>query len=168
VGVTTSSPGATALYDDGFRFVVPVEPSRSDFDRQGHLNNAAIVRLFNDLRIAYVQERLAARWREHLIAEGLVVVAREVHVLYESEGLPGEEYVGAMRYVRREGRAAIIEQCLTEATTARVVARAWIVQLLARNGSVVDWPDFYFDLVAEVEGAEIESRPSVRRAWGPG
>ena len=162
------SAGAAALLREGYRFVVPVEPGPDDFDRQGHLNNAAIVRIFNDLRITYVQERLDIRWREHLDAERLVVAAREVHVLYESEGLPGEEYVGAMRYVRREGRAAIIEQCLTEASAARTVARAWVVQLLVREGAVVDWPDFYFDLVAAVEGAPIEQRPSFRRPWGPG
>jgi acyl-CoA thioesterase FadM len=126
------------------------------------------VRIFNDLRVAYVHERLDIRWREHLLAEGLVVVAREVHVLYESEGRPGDEYVGAMRYVRREGRAAIIEQCLMEASAARAVARAWVVQLLARDGKVVDWPDFYFGLVAAIEGAPIEQRPALRRAWGPG
>jgi acyl-CoA thioesterase FadM len=162
------SAGMTALLGEGYRFVVAIDPVPDDYDRQGHLNNAAIVRIFNDLRVAYVQQRLDVRWREHLGTERLVVVAREVHVLYESEGRPGEEYVGAMRYVRREGRAAIIEQCLTEASEARVIARAWVVQLLARDGRVVDWPDFYFELVAEVEGAPIEQRPSFRRAWGPG
>jgi acyl-CoA thioesterase FadM len=162
------SAGAAALLGEGFRFVVAVEPGPSDFDRQGHLNNAAIVRIFNDLRVAYVQDRVDIRWREHLGAERLVVVAREVHVLYESEGLPGEEYVGAMRYVRREGRAAIIEHCLTEASAARAIARAWVVQLLVRDGGVVDWPEFYFGLVAEVEGAPIEQRPGFRRPWGPG
>jgi acyl-CoA thioesterase FadM len=162
------SAGAASLTGEGYRFVVPVEPAPADFDGQGHLNNAAIVRIFNDLRVAYVHERLDIRWREHLGAERLVVVAREVHVLYESEGRPDEEYVGAMRYVRREGRAAIIEQCLTEASAARAVARAWVVQLLVRDGRVVDWPDFYFGLVAAVEGAPIEQRPAFRRPWGPG
>ena len=162
------SSGAAALLGEGYRFVVPIEPQPSDFDAQGHLNNAAIVRIFNDNRIAYIHQRIGDRWRAHLSAERLVVVAREVHVLYESEGLPGEEYVGAMRYVRREGRAAVIEQRLLEASSARPVARCWVVQLLARDGQVAAWPDFYFSLVAEVEGREIEQGPSVRREWGPG
>ena len=166
--MTAPSPGTTALHDEGYRFVVPIEPKPTDYDAQEHLNNAAIVRIFNDIRIAYVQQRLGDRWREHLSNEGLVVVAREVHVLYESEGLPTDEYVGAMRYVRCEGRAAIIEQRLTEASSARAVARAWVVQLLVRGGSVADWPDFYFALVAEIEGREIEQRPGLRRPWGPG
>ena len=42
------------LAADGYRFVGPVEPGAYDFDAQSHLNNAATVRLFNDLRIAYV------------------------------------------------------------------------------------------------------------------
>ena len=48
----TASPATAALRDEGYRFVVPVDPAPGDFDAQGHLNNAAIVRLFNDLRIA--------------------------------------------------------------------------------------------------------------------
>jgi acyl-CoA thioesterase FadM len=168
VGVTDSTPGATALHDEGYRFVVPIEPEPADFDAQGHLNNAAIVRIFNDIRIAYIQAGIGGGWREHLSDQRLVVVAAEVHVLYESEGLPAEKYVGAMRYVRREGRAAIIEQRLLEADAARGVARAWVVQLLARNGTVADWPDFYFGLVAELEGRAIERRPAFRRPWGPG
>jgi acyl-CoA thioesterase FadM len=162
------SAGALALEADGFRFVIPIVPADDAFDQQGHLNNAAIVRIFNDMRVAYVQQRLDPHWREHIIAEKLVVVAAEAHVLYESEGLPSEEYVGAMRYVRREGRAAIIEQRLVEAGAARAVARGWFVQLLARDGRAADWPDFYFELVAAVEGRSIEQRPSNRRPWGPG
>jgi acyl-CoA thioesterase FadM len=167
VGVTVSSRGATALRDEGYRFVIPVEPQPADFDAQGHLNNAAIVRIFNDIRVAYIHQQIGDRWGEHLRGEGLVVVAREVHVLYESEGLPDDRYVGAMRYLHREGRGAIIEQRLVDAGSARAVARAWVVQLLARNGRVAEWPDFYFGLVAEVEGRAIEQRPSVRRSWGP-
>jgi acyl-CoA thioesterase FadM len=161
-------PYERALHDEGYGFVTPIDPQPSDFDAQGHLNNASIGRIFNDVRIAYIQRHLGERWRDFLRAEGIVVVAREVHLLYESEGLPSEEYVGAMRYVRREGRAAIIEERLIEATTGRAVARAWVVQLLVRDGEVAEWPDFYFAVVAEAEGHAIEQRPSVRREWGPG
>jgi acyl-CoA thioesterase FadM len=168
VGVTARSPGAAALRDEGYRFVTPIDPQPADFDAQGHLNNASIGRIFNDVRIAYISRHLGEQWRDFLRAQRIVVVAREVHLLYESEGLPSEEYVGAMRYVRREGRGAIIEQRMVEATTGRAVARAWVVQLLVRDGNVADWPDFYFDVVAEAEGHMIEQRPSVRRGWGPG
>ena len=160
--------GAAALSADGYRFVLPIAPAAGDFDAQGHLNNAATVRLFNDLRIAYVHDEVGEAWVELLRRDGLVVAARELHVLYESEGLPGEAFVGALRYVRREGKAAVLEQRLVEAETGRGVARAWVVQLLVRDGEVVDWPDEYFARVAAIEGREIPVGP--RRpasAWGP-
>ena len=160
--------GAAALSAEGYRFVIPVEPEAGDFDAQGHLNNAATVRLFNDLRMAYVRDEVGEVWIEMLHRDRLVVAAREVHVLYESEGLPGEEFVGALRYVRREGKAAVLDQRLVEATTGRAVARAWVVQLLVQDGKVVDWPDAYFARVAAIEGREIPVGP--RRPpsdWGP-
>ena len=161
------SAGAESLADEGYRFVVAANVRDTDFDAQGHLNNASTVRLFNDLRIAYVDE-VGDSWIEMLRRDGLVVAAREVHVLYESEGLPGESFVGAMRYVRREGKAAVLEQRLVEASTGRAVARAWVVQLLVQHGRVVEWPDEYFSRVEQIEGREIPVRP--RRPvpeWGP-
>ncbi len=160
--------GAEELAHDGYQHVEPVVPEATDYDGQEHLNNAAIVRLFNDMRISYVTECIGAWWLERIRSNGYVVAAREVHVLYESEGLPGEHYLGGMKYVRREGKAAIIEQRIVEATTGRAVARAWIVQLLVQRGTVVQWPDEYFDSVARIEGRPIEQRP--RRAdlsFGP-
>jgi acyl-CoA thioesterase FadM len=167
VGVSAEQ-GAAALADDGYRFVVPIETSAGDFDAQGHLNNAATVRLFNDLRIAYVRDEVGDEWLETLRRDGLVVAAREVHVLYESEGFPGEGFVGALRYIRREGKAAVLEQRLVEATTGRAVARAWVVQLLVCEGEVVDWPDEYFARVAAIEGRAIPRGPKRSGPpWGP-
>ena len=165
MGVTD---GAAALAADGYRFVVPVELKSDDFDAQGHLNNASTVRLFNDVRIAYVRGEVGDEWVEMLRRDRLVVAAREVHVLYESEGLPNEEFVGAMRYVRREGKGAVLEQRLVEAATGRPVARAWVVQLLVGDGRVVDWPDAYFRRVEAIEGRPIPVGP--RRpasGWAP-
>ncbi len=167
MGVTAAA-GAAALAADGYRFVVPVELVPSDFDAQGHLNNASTVRLFNEVRIAYVRGEVGAEWVEMLRSDRLVVAAREVHVLYESEGLPDEEFVGAMRYLRREGKASVLEQRLVEAKTGRAVARAWVVQLLVQDGKVVDWPDANFERVAAIEGREIPVGPRrSSRAWGP-
>ena len=132
-GIETVSEGERVLRDDGYRFVVPVAPAPGDFDQQGHLNNAATVKLFNDLRIAYVRGEVGFEWVETLQRDALVVAARELHVLYESEGLPGESFVGGMRYVRREGKASVLEERIVEATTGRPVARAWVVQLLVHG-----------------------------------
>ena len=169
MGLTgTAGAGADALRADGYRFVVDVEPLATDFDGQNHLNNAATVRLFNDLRIAFVRGEIGEEWVETLGRDQLVVAAREVHVLYESEGLPGESFVGALRYVRREGKAAVLEQRLVEGSTGRPVARAWVVQLLVQRGTVVEWPELYFARVAAIEGREIPVGPRRPAAgWGP-
>lgn len=162
------SEGEDTLIADGYRFVVPVEPEPGDYDAQGHLNNAATVRFFNDIRIAYVRGLVGSTWTDLLNERGYVVAARELHVLYESEGLPGQRLVGAMRYSHREGKASVLEQRIVEAETARPIARAWVVQLLVQNGSVMEWPDLYFDRVAEIEGREIEIRPRrARTDFGP-
>jgi acyl-CoA thioesterase FadM len=156
------------LRAEGYQFVVDVEPAASDFDAQGHLNNAATVRVFNDLRVAYVRDEIGADWVEVLRRDEIVVAAREVHVLYESQGLPGEAFVGALRYRRREGKAAVLEQRLVEASTGRAVARAWVVQLLVQNGKVVEWPDSYFARIAAIEGREIPVGPRrPAEVWGP-
>jgi acyl-CoA thioesterase FadM len=163
-----SNAGGAALRADGYRFVIPVVPEPGDFDAQGHLNNASTVRLFNDLRVAYVRGEVGDEWVETIRRDRLVVAAREVHVLYESEGFPDDAFVGGLRYVRREGKAAVLEQRLVEANTGRGVARAWVVQLLVQDGKVVDWPNSYFTRVAEIEGREIPTgprRPS--EEWGP-
>jgi acyl-CoA thioesterase FadM len=160
--------GADALRAEGYRFVIDVEPAPADFDQQGHLNNAATVRLFNDIRGQYVRDEVGAAFIATLRRDQLVVAAKEVHVLYESEGLPGESFVGGQRYLRREGKAAVLEQRLVEASTGRSVARSWVVQLLVQRGAVIDWPELYFSRVAAIEGREIPSVP--RRPageWGP-
>jgi acyl-CoA thioesterase FadM len=132
---------------DGYRVVDPIVTSAADFDAQGHLNNAATVRLFYDLRVAYVHGRIGAWW---------------------PEGLPGERFTGGMKYVARDGKAAVLEQRIVEATTGRAIARAWVVQLLVQGGKVIDWPTRYFERVAEIEGRVILTRPrSATRAWGP-
>ncbi len=160
--------GARVLAADGYRFVHDVVPRADDFDGQGHLNNASTVRLFNDMRIAYVHGEIGSWWPESIRVNGFVIAAREVHVLYESEGRPAEQFVGGMKYVGREGKSAVLEQRIVEAATGRPVARVWVVQLLVQRGTVVEWPGEYFDRVAEIEGRVLTVRPrSETELWGP-
>ena len=171
MGLSTAraSVGAEALRADGYRFVVDVEPDPADFDAQGHLNNAATVRIFNDIRGSYVRDEVGTEFVSSIRTDRLVVAAKEVHVLYESEGLPGEAFVGGQRYLRREGKAALLEERLVEASTGRGVARAWVLQLLLQEGRVIEWPALYFERVAAIEGFAIPVRPrSPDREWGPG
>src|SRR5262249_29000620 len=101
-------------------------------------------------------------------ANGYVIAARELHVLYESEGLPGESFVGGMKYVARDGKAAVLEQRIVEAATGRPIARAWVVQLLVQNGTVVDWPERFFARVSEIGRRSIPAQPgSGAPPWGP-
>jgi acyl-CoA thioesterase FadM len=169
VGVSIDDlSGVRVLEADGYRVVERIDTSDDDFDAQRHLNNAAIVRLFNDMRIAYVHGRVGAWWPDEIRTNEFVIAARELHVLYESEGLPGERFVGGMKYVGREGKAAVLEQRIVESSGGRAIARAWVVQLLVQRGTVVEWPARYFDRVAEIEGREIPVRArAVARPWGP-
>jgi acyl-CoA thioesterase FadM len=166
--VAEPTGGEAELERDGYHHIRAAPTSDGDFDRQGHLNNAATVRVFNDARATYVREEIGDWWLEAIAEARYVIAARELHVLYESEGLPSESFVAAMRYVRSEGKALVLEQRLLEATTARPIARAWVVQLLVQGGRVVAWPERYLDRVAEIEGAPLAARPrATARSWGP-
>jgi acyl-CoA thioesterase FadM len=174
VGVRQGDPqpsaGVDALRADGYATVFDVDPVDADRDEyQDHLNNTAAIRMFNELRVAYIAARFAPRWPKYLRAESLTVVVRELHALYESEGWMHERYVGATRIAERRGLAGILEQRLVEAATARPLARVWIVQLLVgADGRVTDWPPWWWDLVAGVQGEPARTVDLVTRpAWGP-
>ena len=83
-------PARRRLHDDGFVVGFDIEPVDADRDQyQDHLNNTAAVRMFNELRIAYVAAHAdAPDWPSaSCAAPGSTVVVRELHVRYESEGL---------------------------------------------------------------------------------
>jgi acyl-CoA thioesterase FadM len=168
-GAPQPSAGVDALRADGYRYVADVEAIDADHDEwQDHLNNTAAVRMFNDLRMAYVAANLAPEWVGYLWKNDLSVVVRELHVQYESEGRISEGFVGATRISRRQGKAGFVEQRLVEAGDARPVARAWIVQLLVEGGRATDWPGWYWDRVAAVEGGAVPIVAAAPRApFGP-
>jgi acyl-CoA thioesterase FadM len=169
-GEPEPSAGVAALRADGFTVVFDVDPVDADRDEyQDHLNNTAAARMFNELRIAYVASRLAPRWPKFVRQEGIAVVVRELHVLYEREGWMHERYVGATRYAQHRGKAAVVEQRLVEATTAAPLARAWIVQLLVgSDGRVTAWPAWFWEMVHEVQGAAVAVVDDADRPpWGP-
>jgi acyl-CoA thioesterase FadM len=107
-------------------------------------------------------------WRDYLAREGLVVVVRELHVRYDREAVLDDALAGAVRVSQRRGKAKIVEQRIVDVSRDAVVADAWAVQLMVRDGRAVDFPDFYWDALAEVEGAPIPAAPAgPRPAWGP-
>ena len=167
-GEPEPSPGVTALAEDGFVAVFDVETLDGDQDDyQDHLNNAAVTRMLNELRTAYIAARFAPDWPRYVRRQALTVAVRELHVLYESEGWMHERFVGATRVAQRRGRALVLEQRLVEASTARPLARSWILQLLVGADGVIDWPAWYLDLVAEVQGSPVPEVPATRPPWGP-
>jgi acyl-CoA thioesterase FadM len=145
-----------------------VEPRPGDEDRyQDHLNNNAPVRMFNELRMAYVAAHMAPDWPRHIRRSNITVVVRELHVLYETEGWMHERFVGATAWRARRGKSGLVEQRLVEAGTARPLARAWVVQLLVGSEGVVVFPDWFWELVAEIEGGPVPEWPADRHPWGP-
>ena len=167
-GEPAPSAGVDALRADGYHVLFDVEPVDADRDEyQDHLNNTAAVRMFNELRIAYVASHLAPDWPRYVRRAGTVVV-RELHVLYESEGWMHDRYVGSIRWAERRGKASLLEERLVEATTARPLARAWVVQLLVTPDGVAAFPDWLWAMVAEAEGGPVPAADGATRApWGP-
>jgi len=158
----------TLTATEGYRFIEPVQLTAEHIDRQGHLNNAAVARILNDLRISYIYAGPGDRWRDHIRSEGLTVVVRELHIAYDREATIDDELVGCVRVSARQGKAKIVEQGIVDSARDLVVARAWAVQLLVRNGEVIAFPDFYWDAVAAAEGHVIPPQPRApETAWGP-
>ena len=154
----------------GFRFVVPVTLTAEHIDTQGHLNNAAVARILNDLRVAYVGAGPGSGWGEYLAVESprRVVVVRELHIAYDREATIADVLVGCVRVSARRGKAKIIEQRIVDTARDAVVARAWVVQLHVVDGMVVEFPDFYWDAIAVAEGRVIPREPRRGPApWGP-
>jgi acyl-CoA thioesterase FadM len=168
-GAPAPSAGVDALRGDGFAVLFDVECLPEDADRyQDHLNNAAPVRMFNELRTAYVAAHLAPDWPRFIRRSGRTVVVRELHVQYESEGWLHERFVGATSWRARRGKSGLVEQRLVEAATGRPLASAWVVQLLVGSDGVVEgFPDWFWEAVAGVEGAPVPDWPAERRPWGP-
>ncbi len=158
----TEAPDVPTI--DGYRWVREVVPDESDFDLQGHLNNASTVQLFGRMRVRYLQHCVGEHWGLHRDGAGHLLVVKEMHVLYESEGLPGERFAGAARAVQRSGRAIILEQRLVELTTARPVARTWLVQLLISDGRAQPWPARYLEGIEAFEGRALVDASGVPRA----
>lgn len=165
MGVTPDLAGVA-----GYRYVVPITLTSEHIDGQGHLNNAAVARILNDLRVAYVRAGPGPRWGEFLgsPAPRRTVVVRELHIAYDREATIDDLLVGCVRVSARRGKAKIVEQRIVDAARDQVVARAWLVQLFVEDGAVVEFPNFYWDAIATAEGRVIVPEPRVApTAWGP-
>jgi acyl-CoA thioesterase FadM len=168
-GEPKPSAGVDGLRAEGYVTVFDVAPVPEDADEyQDHLNNTAAVRMYNDLRVAYVAACFAPDWPRFVRRQGMTLVVRELHVAYDSEGWMHEQYVGATRVAQRRGKALILEQRLVEASSARSLSRAWVLQLLiGADGKVIEFPDLYFELAEKAQGAPVPQVAASRAEWGP-
>ena len=99
----------------------------------------------------------------------VVVVAREAHVLYESEGRPGEEYVGAMRYVRRGGPRRDHRAAPRRSERgARRSPRVGSCSSSRTTAASPTGPTSTSSVVAAIEGHEIERATEQPATLGPG
>ena len=168
-GEPEPSAGVDALRAEGFRAVFDVEPQPGDEDRyQDHLNNNAPVRMFNELRVAYVAAHLAPDWPRHIRA--IEQHRRRARAARRSTR-PRAGCTSASSARSRGGRAAASRGSSSSASsrsqTARPLARAWVVQLFVTPEGVAAFPDFYWDGVAQVEGGPVPEWPGERTPWGP-
>jgi acyl-CoA thioesterase FadM len=154
----------------GYRYVVPVTLTPDHIDAQGHLNNAAVARILNELRVAYIAAGPGMRWGEYLHADGVrrTVVVRELHIAYDREVTIDDDLLGCVRVSARRGKAKIVEQRLVDAARDLPVARAWAVQLFVEDGEVREFPAFYWEAIQVAEGRVIPVEPrSPAVPWGP-
>ena len=165
VGVSDAPPPRPAnpplASAEGYRFVVPVTLAPEHIDGQGHLNNAAVARILNDLRVAYIGAGPGSRSGEYLRdpVHRRTVVVRELHVAYDREATIDDDLAGCVRVSARDGKAKIVEQRVLDVRRDLVVARAWVVQLFVEDGAVVEFPDFYWDAITTAEGRVIPREP---------
>lgn len=151
----------------GYAYATALEVSNDDLDVQGHLNNVAIVRLMQELRVGYVRERLAPG--RLALYDDVVVVTADVHVSYLSQGRPGEAYAGAASIVARTDKAYCYDEVLIARQDDRVVARARVVELwLSRTtGRVIPLPDTFLAMLEATEPRPVQvgALPLPRIDW---
>lgn len=149
-----------------YRFVIDVAVSDTDLDMQRHLNNAAIVRLFQELRIAYIQDHVVRRRLG--MYDGTVVVVADLHCHYESQGSAEDSYRGGTAIVARTEKAYCYDQVLVAGAEERVVARCRVVELFTDGRRVVPIPEPWWAEVERAEGREIPTTtelPLPRVRW---
>jgi acyl-CoA thioesterase FadM len=151
---------------DGYAFTMSLVVGDDDLDVQGHLNNVAIVRLMQELRVGYVSRKLAPG--RLALFDDVIVVTADVHVSYLSQGMPGDTYVGAASIVARNDKAYCYDEVVVTAD-GRVIARARVVELwLSRqSGRVIPLPETFVSMIdaAERRPVTVGDLPLPRIDW---
>ena len=140
-----------------YTHVAPVDVPASAFDMQGHLNNAGVIKLFNNMRIGYVVAASRERWQEPLQPERNTVVVLELFARFVSQGMPGEDYDGGTRIVARSNKAWCYDQLIVERKTRRLLARCRVVEVVVSNETQrsIPIPEAFWALVERIEDRTI-------------
>src|SRR5260221_11418527 len=88
----------------GYPAQLSIRPRENHYDIQGHLNNVAAVRIFQDVRVWYMSS-LVRPVVGGLVARGYVVGVRELVTSYVTEARPGEQLFGGCRILGRSRRS---------------------------------------------------------------
>ncbi len=154
---------------DGY-YVAPAPTTDAHYDMQGHLNNAAALSLFNDLRIGYITHVVGGAWPAGLDMGNRIFAVADLFCSFLSEGFPGESYLGGTRIIGRTRVAWCYDQVLVAEADRRVLARARVVHLVVDRaaGGVVPVPEEFWALVEQAEGHPIPPAaqlPVPRLTW---
>ena len=151
---------------DGYPFVDDVDVPESAYDEQGHLNNVAVLRLFEQLRRNYMAAT-GGLHREFLPA-GLVIGVREMVCSYVTEAMPSEELRGACRVLGRSRRSYLFDEVL--AAGDRVVARVRVLECVIEReaGRAIEIPEEFWSIFERMEGRSMPPGPLPfpRTDWG--
>jgi acyl-CoA thioesterase FadM len=142
---------------DGYPVVARVDVPEGAYDEQGHLNNVAVLALFEQLRRRYMMG--AGQLRREMLPEGLVVGVRELVCSYVTEAMPTEELHGGCRVLGRSQRAYLFDEVL--AAGERVVARARVLECVIDRaaGRAMEIPDDFWAVFERLEGRSMPPGP---------
>ena len=161
---------------DGYTVVTTVDVPEAAYDEQGHLNNVAVLRLFEQLRRQYMLG--AGQLRREMLPDGLVVGVREMVCSYVTEAMPTEELRGGCRVLGRTNRSYLFDEILAAVPTVgssgrssgeRVVARARVLECVIDRaaGRAVVIPAEFWSVFERLEGRAMPpgTLPFPRTDW---
>jgi acyl-CoA thioesterase FadM len=142
---------------DGYPVVMTVDVPEGGYDEQGHLNNVAVLELFQQLRRRYIMG--AGQVRRETLPDGLVVGVREMVCSYVTEAMPSEELRGGCRVLGRSRRSYLFDEVLVAGE--RVVARARVLECVIDREAAraVEIPAEFWSIFERLEGRAMPPGP---------
>ena len=149
---------------EGYPAALQITPRPDHYDVQGHLNNAAAIRIIQDLRVTYMRDVLGRRRIEGM-ARGHIVGVREMVTSYIAQAHPGEQLYGGCRILGRSRRSWCFDELIC--TADRVVVRCRLIECAIHDGRAVEVPADFWAAVEQAEGRELPIRelPVGRTPW---